>query len=232
LETSHRLGTLQPIGNTAYKLTDERLSALFPTGVEVCFSATPSSAARLLPAEEAFTTDMVGKRHREFVHGRHCARRALEKLGAPPAAILKAEDRSPVWPAGIVGSISHSGEMAAAAVAYASELGGLGLDIESDEGLQPDVIAMVCRPEEQTDDGELAKLLFCAKEAIYKCIYPLVGTYVDFQEMSVTIHPHEGRFAAESHSKNIDPNLTRSLQGKYQRVSGLLVTGVWLPKRS
>lgn len=220
------------MGDTTYKLTDERLLELFPTGVAVCFSATPSSDARLLPAEEAFTTDMVGKRRREFIHGRHCARRALEKLGAPPGAILKAEDRSPIWPAGIVGSISHSGEAAAAAVAYASELGGIGLDIESDEGLQPDVIAMVCRPEEQTNDGELAKLLFCAKEAIYKCIYPLVGAYVDFQEMSVAIHPHEGRFTAVSHSENVDPNLTRSLQGSYQRNSGLLVTGAWLPKRS
>ncbi len=89
---------------------------------------------------------------------------------------------------------------------------------------------MVCRPEEQTDDGELAKLLFCAKEAIYKCIYPRVGTYVDFQEMSVTIHPQEARFTAVSYSENIDPNLTRSLQGRYQRNSGLLVTGTWLPK--
>ena len=212
-----------------FEFNSERLAELFPSTVEVCFSPAIPADARLLPAEAAQVGGMVEKRVREFTHGRHCAHLALKQLRGQTEAILKSEDRSPVWPAGIVGSISHSGEAAAAAVAHASTLRGIGLDIESDEGLSPDIIAMVCRPEEHTKDGERAKLLFCAKEAIYKCIHPLVGVYIDFQEMRVCLQPDEKTFTATPHKKNIDPNITRSLQGKYLRQGGLLIAAAWLP---
>ena len=63
----------------------------------------------LLPEERGAVAKAVPKRVAQFTAGRVCARRALAQLGnTEPVPILMGEDRAPQWPAGYVGSISHT----------------------------------------------------------------------------------------------------------------------------
>jgi 4'-phosphopantetheinyl transferase EntD len=223
-------GKLQLMNSNNIPDMDIPLLSLFPSGVMAHYSGTLPADARLLPAEADSTHNMIEKRQLEFTHGRYCARQAMQKLELPATAIPKGADRAPVWPDNICGSISHSGDKAAAVIAWRSELAGIGLDIESAEPLTPEIAEMVCRPEEQVTDmnGEHAKLLFSIKEAVYKCIYPLVHCFVDFQEMEIVLHEQDASFSAQSHSPNFDANLVDELQGRYYRNSELIVSSAWI----
>lgn len=217
------------MNETADAALTRRIAELFPAGVMVNACAGLPGGARLLPAEEQDTGDMVPRRLREFMLGRHCARVALRQTGHAPAAIPRNADRSPAWPPGIVGSISHSGDIAAAAVTHAADFAGLGLDIESPEPLTTDLAAMICRDDEDSS-GDNAKLLFGIKEAIYKCIYPTVGRYVDFQEMEVRLDAARRSFTAVPHSANVDPAAISTLQGRYAMDKDYLLCAAWLPR--
>jgi 4'-phosphopantetheinyl transferase EntD len=207
-----------------------RIAELFPARVAVSACATLPANARLLPAEEPDTAAMVPHRLREYTLGRHCARTALRNIGHAAVAVPRNADRSPAWPAGIIGSISHSGDIAAAVVGHATDFAGLGLDIESPEPLSTDLAAMICRDDEGRS-GDNAKLLFGIKEAIYKCIYPTVGIYVDFKEMAVELNLAGSSFTAQPHSPNFEPATIAGLQGRFVKDEDYLICAAWLPGR-
>ncbi|MBT8422000.1 MAG: 4'-phosphopantetheinyl transferase superfamily protein [Gammaproteobacteria bacterium] len=204
------------------------IAGLFPDDVAVAGSVTCPTDAALLPEEQHQTTAMVAKRLREFTHGRHCARQAMQQLGHAPAPVLKHEDRSPVWPDQICGSISHTGDIAAAVVAHRDGYRSLGLDIETAEPLDESTHALILRPDERSADGAQAKLIFSAKEAIYKTLYPLVGSYLDFQEMVVEFDKADGTFAAQPHTDRVPPPLAAALQGRYQVTPDWVVAATWI----
>ncbi len=138
-----------------------------------------------LPPE---TARMVEKRLDEFVRGRHCARSALAKLGVDVGALAVVADRAPAWPAGVVGAITHCTGFAAAAVARAGALRGVGIDAQpvADEksraALQrtatDDEIALLTEP---GDEMTARTLAFAAKECVYKALAPTVGGYFGFE---------------------------------------------------
>jgi 4'-phosphopantetheinyl transferase EntD len=205
------------------------LEDIFPSQVAVCFSAERPDRAELHPEELPSTTKMVAARKLEFGHGRSCARAALVSLGLPAIAIPMGSNREPVWPGEVVGSISHTGDSAAAVTALHSKLDGLGLDMETDEPLGADLIAMICRDDEHiAGDGSQAKLLFSIKEAIYKCIYPSVREFVDFLEMKVILDATTQRFTAQACTPSCEPELIARLEGAYRMANGLVLSGAWL----
>ncbi len=225
------LGKITVMSTTTDTDTTTLLASLFPPGVAAFFSPTLPADAALLAAESDCIGDMVEKRRLEFTHGRHCAHRAMQMLGMTVVAIPKGTDRAPVWPDGIVGSISHSGDAAAAVITHSSELAAIGLDLESPEALSDEIAAMVCRPDEQiSDDGDRAKLLFCIKEAVYKCIYPRIGCYVDFQEMQILLNETDASFEARSHSQNFDAHQIKGLQGRYHKNQEIIITSAWIAR--
>jgi 4'-phosphopantetheinyl transferase EntD len=211
-------------------ITDALLAGLFPCTIAAHYSAALPLHTELLPAEAACTQDMVEKRRLEFTHGRHCAHQAMRKLGLPVRPILKGTDRAPIWPEDICGSISHSGTSAAAVIAPREQLAVIGLDLETAGPLNSDIADMICRPDERTasDNGDRAKLLFSIKEAVYKCIYPMIKCYVDFQEMEILLHEDEANFSAQSHSPNFDARLLDRLQGRYYSNSELVISSAWI----
>lgn len=89
----------------------------------------------LLPEEQRLLDGAVEKRRREFVTGRACARRALQKLGLPATAIARGPRGEPLWPPAVVGSITHCRRYTASAVARASDLVAIGIDAEANEAL-------------------------------------------------------------------------------------------------
>jgi 4'-phosphopantetheinyl transferase EntD len=188
----------------------------------------------LFPAEEAVLARAVDQRRREFRTGRACARAALARLGVPPAPILPGVRGAPQWPAGVVGSITHCAGYRAAAVAWAHDVAALGLDAEPNEPLPGGVLPMVASPAERArlaalDDGARDvcwdRLLFCAKDAVYKAWYPLTGRWLGFDQADVTIDPAAGAFTARLLAGGVPPD---SFTGRWLAQGGLILTTVVL----
>lgn len=143
----------------------------------------------------------VPARRRAFRLGRAAAHAALAAIGRDEAPILAGVDRQPLWPPGIVGSISHTSELGVALVAPADHTDGVGLDVES-RRYAPELGTQVPRPEERrwldkeraTDQDDLLLALFSAKESLFKAFYPRVGRFFGFEAAS--LQPVGAGFAA------------------------------------
>jgi len=162
----------------------EKLLPPAAVGVEA-FADLPGEPA--FPGEEDLIARAVPSRRGEFVTARRCAREALARLGESAAPIRSGPRREPLWPPGVVGSITHCAGYRAAAVARTADLAGLGIDAEPNEPLPDGVLPAVSvaqeRPHlaalaEQHPDVQWERLLFCAKEAVYKAWYPLTRRWL------------------------------------------------------
>jgi len=227
LADSDTLGTLTPMSPTSE--LQARLAELFPPTVASCLSDSVPADATLLPQERDYTARMVEKRRNDFAHGRHCARRALKALGMTAAPITVGENREPIWPDGITGSISHTAGIAAAVAAHSSDLLAVGIDIELSAPLEPDIARMIRRPDETDWDGlQDSKILFSIKESIYKCIYPQLGFFVDFQEMKVVKSGSDCSYTAIPQNPKIDSGLLEHLRGRYSVDDDLIISSAWI----
>jgi 4'-phosphopantetheinyl transferase EntD len=166
------------------------------------FSDAPEST--MFSVEAAAVAGAVAERRREFGTVRYCARKALRRLGVPPVPIIPDPDRAPRWPAGVVGSMTHCAGYRAAVVARSRELGGVGIDAEPHAPLPAEAGDLVLREEERQRLFALAgadpslhwdRIAFCAKEAVYKAWFPLTRGWLDFSDVSVTVHL-DGTFQA------------------------------------
>ncbi|MEJ1199045.1 MULTISPECIES: 4'-phosphopantetheinyl transferase superfamily protein [unclassified Streptomyces] len=155
----------------------------------------------LYPEEEALVARAVAKRRREFTLVRSCARRAMEKLGVPAQPVPTGERGAPRWPAGLVGSMTHCDGYCAAALVRATDLASLGIDAEPDGPLPDGVLPTVSLPAEAERLRRLAeerpgvhwdRLLFSAKESVYKAWFPLTGEWLDFMEADIEISVNPG----------------------------------------
>jgi len=147
-------------------------------------------------AEEAQAiASAVESRRQQFTAGRWLARSAWRELGQPETALLNDAQRVPIWPAGLIGTITHTNVWCAAAVARRGDVTALGADVERATALELNLWNRVCRPEERAFlhtqpvalSGLLAKAVFSAKESIYKALYPSVRTFLDFQGMRIEL---------------------------------------------
>jgi 4'-phosphopantetheinyl transferase EntD len=154
--------------------------------------------APLRPEEEPMVARAIDRRRREVAAGRSCARRALTLIGAAPVALPAGPDRAPRWPDGVVGSITHTRDFCAAAVAWQRDLRGLGLDAERGiAASREEVMRLVTTPAEarwlaDLDDAARAlgaALIFSAKEALYKCQFPLTRQMLDFSDVELALEP-------------------------------------------
>jgi 4'-phosphopantetheinyl transferase EntD len=169
------------------------IRTLFPHTVAVRDRRIPGDPAELHPAEAQDVARAVPKRIAEFAAGRACARAALAELGVHEFALRAAPDRQPLWPEGFVGSITHTAGFCAAAVAPRASMLAVGLDTEIVGAPTQDIWSTISRSEElawvqSLSAGErpaAVTLLFAAKEALYKCQYPLVGEWLDFHDLRV-----------------------------------------------
>ena len=161
--------------------------------------------AELEPEEQPYVARAAERRRLEFSTGRACAHRALSRLGVAHAALLPGTDRMPIWPFGVVGSISHTENICAAAVARRDDrLASVGIDIEPAEPLSDDLIETICHADERDwieraaagERGLLARAVFCAKECAFKCQFPLTRKMLDFDDLTISIDHARGTFIA------------------------------------
>ncbi|MFF8593763.1 4'-phosphopantetheinyl transferase [Streptomyces sp. NPDC015220] len=157
--------------------------------------------APLYPEELACVARAVDKRRREFAAVRACARRAMEKLGVQPQAVVPGERGAPRWPEGLIGSMTHCDGYCAAALVRAGDLASLGVDAEPHGPLPDGVLPSVALPDEARRLANLTalhpevhwdRLLFSAKESVYKAWFPLTGKWLDFKEADIEVHTDPG----------------------------------------
>jgi 4'-phosphopantetheinyl transferase EntD len=215
------------------------IGAALPGGVTAVEAFDDSVAVHLFPAEEALVARAVDKRRREFGTARRCAREALARLGHPPGPLLRGERGMPVWPDGVVGSITHCEGYRAAVVAPAAGVSTIGVDAEPDEPLPDGVLGIIASPQEQAEVLDLLaehpgvhwdRLLFSAKESVYKAWFPLTRRWLDFTEARVTIDPVAGRFEARLLvDAQVDGRALTGFRGRFVADRGLILTAITVP---
>jgi 4'-phosphopantetheinyl transferase EntD len=197
-----------------------------PAAVSVeAFADIPGE--RPFPGEQDLVANAVPGRRQEFITARRCAREALGRLGFPQVALRPGARREPLWPAGAVGSITHCAGYRAAAVARAGDLAAVGIDAEPHGPLPDGVLGQVTaegdaglpdRLREADASIHWDRLLFSAKEAIYKAWYPLTGRWLGFEDACLSIDPQArtfaGRLLVPGGRRDGGPELT-TLHGRY-----------------
>lgn len=197
------------------------------------FSDVPETG--LFPAELAAIARAVPKRRGEFATVRHCARVALAELGVAPAAIVPGPRREPQWPPGVIGSMTHCDGYRAAAVARECDLSSLGIDAEPHQALPDGVLAHIARPEEFVSLAQLQRgrpdvhwdrLLFSAKESVYKAWFPLARRWLGFGEATITFDPVLRSFEAALHQVGPDVagQALTQMSGRWLVRGSLLIT--------
>lgn len=181
------------------------IEALLPDSVVAVEAFNDVPGELPFPGEEDLVGNAVESRRREFVTARRCARQALVTLGHPASPIRAGAGREPIWPTGVVGSITHCAGYRAAVVARQRDLAGLGIDAEPHDRLPEGVEESVTVPSERVHLQQLAsldpaiswdRLLFSAKESVYKAWYPLTGRWLGFKDAELTFEPGAGTFRA------------------------------------
>lgn len=177
------------------------LARILPATVSTVESFGDIAGATLHPTERPLVERAVPQRRAEFATTRHCARLALKRLGHPSVPILSGDRRQPLWPDGVTGSLTHCVGYRAAAVAHTGEVASLGIDAEPNLALPPDVLEPISSDAERAMLGKLPdrgvywdRLLFSAKESIYKAWFPLTGAWLGFHDVQLSIDPDGGTF--------------------------------------
>jgi 4'-phosphopantetheinyl transferase EntD len=187
----------------------------------------------LYPEEECWVVNAVPHRRGEFTTVRVCARQAIIALGVPPGPIAPGRRGAPQWPSGVVGSMTHCAGYRAAAVALTSDIRSLGIDAEPHAALPEGILDVIALPSEQkrvknAGDRHWDRLLFSAKESVFKAWFPMTDRELGFEEADIDIHggndDEEGTFTA--HLLRSAPSVPRHFAGRWLISGGIVMTAV------
>ncbi|GAA1933081.1 4'-phosphopantetheinyl transferase family protein [Streptantibioticus ferralitis] len=216
------------------------ISGLLPATVACAEAFEDDGEDDLFPQERELIGNSVERRRREFTTVRACARRALADLGLPPAPVLPGVRNVPQWPAGIVGSMTHCDGYRAAALARAADLVTVGIDAEPDLPLRQGMVESIALPSELSwvraavpGSVHRDRLLFSAKECVYKAWYPMMRTELDFDDAEIAFTETadgSGTFDARvlRPARNAPGQWVDAFAGRWTARRGLLVTTISL----
>ena len=215
------------------------IERILPAGVVAVTSKVDIEGVDLFPAEAAAVANAVEKRRREFTTVRACARVAYERLGRPAAPIVPGERGEPSWSDGVVGSITHCDGYRACALANASDFVSIGIDAEPNAALPDGVLAEIARPEERPALRELARqapeihwdrLLFSAKESVYKAWFQLAKRWLGFEDAIVAIDRDACTFDVRLLVPGplVEGQPLRALSGRWLAGDGLVASAIAL----
>jgi len=214
------------------------IEAILPSGVAAAEAFDDTIPGGLWPVEEVIVSRAVEKRQREFETGRRCARRALSTLGVEAGPICSGEHGEPIWPEGVVGSITHCRGYRGAAVASANDLAALGIDAEPHEPLPDGLLADIAvGSEERRALSRLAvadasvhwdRVAFSAKEATYKAWFVLARRWLGFEGAALTLSPTRHTFSVRLLVPGPEVNGAElsEFRGRWQVSNGLILTYV------
>jgi len=216
-------------------------SSPFPEFISFYCGHNPTKQDFLLLPEEQAIAESFGspKRRAEFTLGRICAHGALSRFGLESEPILRnPETREPCWPDSICGSITHSEGFAAVAVGLKKEINGVGIDMESlSRSVDFKIRSHICVDSElewleslPTKQANRAlRIIFSAKESIFKCIYPGTKTFLNFKDAAVSVNETEKNFSFivfKSCPGIIQQDFNH--HGRYSEIDKMLLTSVYI----
>lgn len=157
----------------------------------------------LLPEEKEIIAYSAVRRQNDFATGRWCTREVLKKMNIINPPILTGPEGEPIWPTGVCGSITHTKNAYCAVAAFTKDYQSLGIDIEStsreiSEGVAKHILTASEEQwllKENKDNQKFLRIIFCAKESIFKLFYPLVKSRFAFSLVSILPIPEAGFFS-------------------------------------
>lgn len=211
------------------------LSEILGQGVLVEARNISDCPDTLLSPERALVAGAGQARRLEFTAGRALARILLERIGIEDAPVLMYQNGAPMWPPGVVGSISHVSELCAVVLTQHDRVRGLGIDLEHNRSIDTSLFETICTPRERewlegnpaSSRGYLARLVFSAKESLYKCWYPLYRVQLDYQDVEIELKIPSQEFVARLRDDaDIASFQGAALYGKYRIFRNWMVTGM------
>ncbi|HEY4078846.1 MAG TPA: 4'-phosphopantetheinyl transferase superfamily protein [Rhizomicrobium sp.] len=205
------------------------LSRIVPSGVAAAEIEDIGQPVALHPDEAGYVSKSGDVRLRDFTLGRHCAHAVLARLGQPDFAIAPDANGAPIWPEGIIGSITHTKGYAAALAGRTDMFLAVGVDAERIGGVTENLYSRLFTAAEcvrlsmqdAKGRGRDATILFSAKEAVYKACNNLAGgERISFQDIDITLTGD--RFRAIL--------VTGQITGRFIVSGDLAVTAAWLPR--
>ena len=195
----------------------------------------------LFPEEAEQVKRAVDRRVREYVSARQCARRALKEIGGPMVAVPRGPRGNPTWPTGVVGSLTHCDGYRAAAVARTAQIVAVGIDAEISAPLPDGVLDSVTSRSERDHLAALGsaipdipwdRLLFSAKESLYKVWSPLTARWLGFEDAAVSFEPRAGQFTARLIGRHLEVGGERisEMRGRFALRRGRLLTAIALER--
>jgi 4'-phosphopantetheinyl transferase EntD len=206
---------------------------LLPPNISICAGPVLDNVPPLTNRERVFAGELSASRMREFASGRAYARRALTLLGVVDVDLVVGPHRAPLWPPGIVGSITHTlewgGGHVAAAVGRESEFRGVGIDVERDDPLHPTLWPFVLSQGEHCHILTLparrraaeAQAIWCAKEAVIKAARRII------EPTMLEIAFANGHFVAILGSNCLDGRTNRTWHGRVACANGLILAAAF-----
>jgi 4'-phosphopantetheinyl transferase EntD len=165
------------------------LRTLAPTGILIDHRLIAvGDEHAILPEEAAAFEGSVVSVRRASGAARMVARALLARIGSAENVLLKSRTGAPIWPKGIVGSLAHDSHVAIAAVSTVDQVSALGIDIEPAETLPGDLLPLIATPHERDQiefDPYRGRLLFTAKEAVYKALHPIDNVFLEHHDVEV-----------------------------------------------
>jgi 4'-phosphopantetheinyl transferase EntD len=214
----------------------QRLASLFGSPVaafETCAAVDPAT----LHAEEAACVARAAPRRvAQFAAGRACAHAALAQLGVAHAVLRVGPEREPLWPEGISGSITHTGDFGAAVAASRLQVSSLGIDAEERGAVRRELWRHIATAEERAwleslpaqQMSDMSALLFSAKEAFFKCQYPLTRQWLGFADVGVSIEADCFRVLPRA-ALRLTAHAPPPWCGRFALDGALVLTGIALP---
>lgn len=208
-------------------------AAILPQGAHAAWISPLDAGPPPFRQEAEALGPVDPRRFREFSNGRRAARLALTVAGAADAPLLIRADRSPAWPKGYAGSITHTEQAAMAVVARHDHLASIGIDLELLGSVEDELVESVCTTEEwqslaavaDPKSADLATAVFCAKEAVYKFQSPLTGVFLEFHDVRVSL-AEDMSFRATSTHADANAVVSRG-EGRLARAAGHWLAVFW-----
>jgi 4'-phosphopantetheinyl transferase EntD len=158
-------------------------------------------------------------------------------MGLTPGALPVGPDRAPIWPQEVVGSISHCNGFVGAVVASTQRFAGVGLDAEVATPLESNLVQDVCTDQEMAGAGQVhpdmlmaAQLIFCAKEAVFKAVYPACSVWLNFGDVELTFAGSTGSFQVGWVRNHSDLPNSSLVSGRIEITPSHFLSGVVLSR--
>ncbi len=171
-----------------------RLNPILMPGIDIaCCRVSPECEKHLTIDEQASVAGCVPPVRQQAAAARIAARTLLDEAGNSDWSLPRRQGNPPSWPPGIVGSLSHCGDLGVAALSTRGTWRGIGIDVEPAEPLDAELLDTIASPEELSETGRdpmAVRILFSLKEAVYKAVHPMDRQFLEPHEVRVHFGEH------------------------------------------